>query len=364
MVQSSLNDFLEAGFVLFNPVSQRWYLGSKPNLLSTGDLPLSSKELQSMHLSHPLFDFSDFPSWFTFRWSKNWSSREVKEFIDLGEDSPSHSFTPSKPFEWQGPERSYFEREFSEIQEQLDQGRLRKVVPIVVASSPQFPSRDHLAYLIRKFATNPCSVFVYGFWHGSEGCFGVSPESLFTWSGNLIRTEALAGTSSEEKSEEFLLTSDKDRFEHQLVVEDIAHKLKGLGSVSVKETTVWGGGNVYHLKTPVEVAVETLPSLGHVESLIKKMHPTAALSGTPSTEAWEWLNKRPSSRLRKRFGSPFTVIESSEVATSVVAIRNIQWNSSGSVLCAGCGVVKESHCESEWEELKLKIAFTRRFLEV
>jgi menaquinone-specific isochorismate synthase len=40
----------------------------------------------------------------------------------------------------------------------------------------------------------------------------------------------------------------------------------------------------------------------------------------------------------------------------LVAIRNMQWDENGSRMGAGCGIVKESLPEREWQEVQQKLS--------
>ena len=63
------------------------------------------------------------------------------------------------------------------------------------------------------------------------------------------------------------------------------------------------------------------------------------------------LHQKPN--LRYGFGAPFGVSMGRE-AFCVVAIRNVQFVKDKAYIGSGCGLVKGSRIESEWEELKKK----------
>jgi isochorismate synthase EntC len=48
----------------------------------------------------------------------------------------------------------------------------------------------------------------------------------------------------------------------------------------------------------------------------------------------------------------------------LVAIRNIQWQDEKIRLGSGCGIVKSSQIEREWQELKLKRESVKRMLSI
>ncbi len=272
---------------------------------------------------------------------------------------------------WTVPNKNQFAEDFSSIQRNISSGHLTKVVPVVFETSPQRPSAADLLNLFierwRRHFTQPQSLrgYLYGMWNEESGILGYTPELLLAKSQreNLGpkspeqgRTIALAGTGPTTTC---LLSDSKNRYEHDLVIDDIRETLLGIGVglgagvqglITVSDTQEFFFGQCKHLRTPIEFSWP----LGKTPLIVAKaLHPTAALGGRPRMRALELLGSLPSATHRGTFGAPFGVINS-EIAEIVVSIRCLQWDLSGSRIGAGCGVIAQSQFEQEWDELQLK----------
>jgi isochorismate synthase EntC len=262
------------------------------------------------------------------------------------------------PSAWQVADRAGFERDFSELQDEFKARRLEKAVPIIFQTTPaQVSAGDRARWIgsaLRFAAARP--VTVYGLWDRSSGMVGATPETLFRLSPGSLKTMALAGTrrNGEQDRQMALLDDPKERREHQLVIDWIRGQLSPFGTLEIGETHVQDLGALSHLKT--EIGLKSTATL-EFSRMIETMHPTPALGGAPRELARAWL-KRCDERAqvkRKRFGAPFGV-EFGSQSCAVVAIRNLQWDSSRLYLGAGCGVIAESEVTREWAELQGKIA--------
>jgi menaquinone-specific isochorismate synthase len=242
-----------------------------------------------------------------------------------------------------------FQAGFSEIQSQIRDGLLQKVVPLV-AEELHFAAALHAAHFPSAFAPR-VGQYGYGFEFGEEGFCGLTPEVLFEVQDGILSTMALAGTGPMDGPS--LLTIPKERVEHQLVIEHIDEELKTLGSVEIGKTVERAYGRLKHLFTPIRVVLDRMPDF---MDLVTRLHPTAALGGWPRANALAWLEKQDFHRYRRRFGAPFGYLRVGGEMRCVVAIRGLQWVGRRALLAAGCGVVAQSHLDGEWRELKLKLS--------
>ncbi len=243
---------------------------------------------------------------------------------------------------WSNPKTAPFEQSISDLS-------LKKVVPYAATTSS---TRPDLAHALFNLLNNP-NLYIYGFWNPREGILGATPELLFRRQGDHIQTMACAGTSSSLGQ---LLKSSKDRHEHQVVVDDIVQQLSDHGEPEIAPTNEVAFPGLYHLITPIEMHTNA-----SFETLIKSLHPTPALGGSPRTEAMNWLVEYDKKIPRGRFGAPFA-IKKGNTETCLVAIRNMQWKESGASIMAGCGVVGESQIENEVRELHLKLYTIKKML--
>src|SRR5690606_20866263 len=101
-----------------------------------------------------------------------------------------------------------------------------------------------------------------------------------------LKTFALAGTAKLEKKEE-LLNSQKDRHEHNLVIQDIEEKLRPfVTSIQISETGLHPYKSIVHLKTNIEG--ELREDVNFTERT-NSLSPTAALGGYPKEASLNFL---------------------------------------------------------------------------
>jgi menaquinone-specific isochorismate synthase len=205
--------------------------------------------------------------------------------------------------------------------------------------------------------------------HGVQFCFrfdeetaliGATPERLFRQDGRRIFCDCLAGTSArrgsdgeKEQSARELLDSKKDRHEHRFVLEGI---LEALAPV-----TEW-------LEHPARPNVLTLPKLHHLsspvsgwmrrstrlEDLLKRLHPTPAVGGSPRAEALG-LIRELEGRPRGWYAGPIGWI-ADDRADFGVGIRSAIVRENRLTVIGGAGIVRGSTAENEWEETARKAA--------
>ncbi len=238
--------------------------------------------------------------------------------------------------------------DFNEFKEQFDDfkssNNLIKVVPVVFAQSLLIPSPKQKAFLLRNILEKNIG-FTYGYWNKNQGLLGVTPEYLFKKTGALVNTMALAGTGVVS---DHLMNDSKEVREHQIVVDDLSHQLHDL---QLKKSSMYekNFGPLKHLQTDIQFQTDM-----NFISLVRKMHPTSALGGSPRENALQWLLKYNHVVDRKRFGAPFAVHLPNGDGLALTAIRNIQWDQKSMILGSGCGLIAKSELEKEWLELKLK----------
>lgn len=297
----------------------------------------------------PDFFLSDEKPWLNFEKVETWPERIWK----------AHTYQryPQKLIAmFEAPDRARFFARTRELLNQIANHELEKAVPVEFECATEFSRPDWHAML--KSLSGVAEQYPYGFWTEREAILGVTPEVLFASNGSYLNTMALAGTA--KISAPSLLESDKDLHEHDLVIRDIHSRLAKFGEVMVGGTIERVLPNLKHLYTPIRVQ---LASNYEFNEVIRSLHPTAALGGYPREAAAAWLKAQPEASLRRRFGAPFGYFDG-ENAFIVVAIRNLQLHSGRLWLGSGCGVVKGSDPEREWEELRLKRDTIRRQLEI
>jgi isochorismate synthase EntC len=253
-----------------------------------------------------------------------------------------------------------------QILKEFSKGNLQKAVPYLFAHS-----QDHMtcSQLCRSLTNclhflKESSGYIYGHWNAQKGVLGLTPELLFSHSKKkpfIVNTMALAGTCA--IGEEAIFTEDeKDHKEHQFVIQGIQQSLKKIGKVTLGEKQVIRLPTLFHLMTPIDIH---LTHDFHFDTMVHALHPTPALGAFPPNRQWEWLKKYQIHIPRLHYGAPIGYIDCTrEYSQCVVGIRNIQWNTTGMHIGAGCGVIQESLFEKEWKEIQLKIYSIRKLLAV
>ncbi|MBX3033008.1 MAG: chorismate-binding protein [Bdellovibrionaceae bacterium] len=271
----------------------------------------------------------------------DWARQCLRFLEESGEIAPT--------FSWQEPARADFEQAFARIQNMIAQGQIDKAVPVVFARARQAVTPImKLRWLLEVLAA-PDNLHAHGWWDGEQGLLGATPEILFDVQGRALRTMALAGTLAKADGRaEDLARSQKDQYEHRLVVKDIRNELQNIGQVRVGTTEIVDLPTLWHLKTSIEAELHDEPD---IEDLIRRLHPTAALGVFPRLFGWRWMRELPGQEGRARYGAPVTWRLGGGRVLSLVGIRHLQWRGDQLLLGSGCGIVKDSDVDAEWTEL-------------
>ena len=185
-----------------------------------------------------------------------------------------------------------------------------------------------------------------------DSFFGASPERLLSLRNGQLRCDALAGTAGRNDHATSLLNSDKDRREHELVVQAITEHLsaQGLKPRRPRSPQLARHGQLIHLHTPITTAAPGQSPL----ALAGVLHPTPAVAGLPRREAMSWLRSlEPFDR--DGYAAPIGWIDSAGDAELRVAIRCGHARGSQLDLTAGAGLVRGSVAERELQEVGLKL---------
>ena len=243
-----------------------------------------------------------------------------------------------------------FSRIFFQIQQKIKRGELEKAVPVffekIKGSLNILPLLKNI-FQSESFLKN--EGFFYGFWNNSSRFMGFTPEFLFSMENPCLKVMALAGSAPHPGPDLFL--DPKELQEHHLVVKSLREGLQDFfieKKTSFKEKPF---GNLKHLCTLLEGKLQK--ELGF-EGLCQKLHPTPALGGYPKEKALEFLKQDPYQKKRRFFASPFGFFDGNKKGFCVIAIRGIQWDSSGTFIGSGCGIINKSILQKEWRELSLK----------
>jgi isochorismate synthase len=218
-------------------------------------------------------------------------------------------------------------------------------------------SLQDVASVVRRLRHGYPSCFVFSV----EGFVGASPELLVSRTGDVVRSQPMAGSaprsgdpSADARLAAGLLASAKDREEHQITI-DVAHDtlLPWCSYLdALAEPTVVPVANVQHLATLVEGRLSSpAPS---ALALARALHPTPAVGGSPTDEALRVMAELEGLD-RDRYAGPVGWVDAAGNGRFAVGIRSAEVSGSTARLFAGVGVVADSDPDAELAETRVKL---------
>lgn len=240
--------------------------------------------------------------------------------------------------------------------ETLADGTLEKVVLArdVVAEFPHQVSRQAI---LADLAARYSECWTYGV----DGFVGATPEMLIRVEGTTASARVLAGTLDREGApadgstyaSELLAGSAKQRQEHDLAVSSLTHQLAPFAKdlSFPPEPFILELPNVWHLAS--DVYAELADANGHTPSslaLVEALHPTAAVCGTPRTEAGALIRDLEGMD-RGPYAGPVGWLDGAGNGEWGIALRGAVIETPHTVrLFAGCGIVPASDPAAELAE--------------
>ena len=245
----------------------------------------------------------------------------------------------------------------AEAVRRIEGGGLDKVVlarDLVATFTEPLDVRSPLARLSAEYPS--CWTFHV------DGFFGSTPEMLVRLERGLVTSRVLAGTIRRTGDDEHdlalagsLARSSKDLEEHEYAVRSVADALAPhCTSMNVPEAPfVLHLPNVMHLATDVTGVMKDDAS---ALTLAASLHPSAAVGGTPTTDAVRLIAELE--RLdRGRYAGPVGWIGGSGDGEWGIGLRSAQIEGDGRTarLFAGCGIVADSVPADELAESNAKL---------
>lgn len=203
-----------------------------------------------------------------------------------------------------------------------------------------------------------------------DGMIGATPELLARVDHGLVTSRVLAGTirmTGDEMGDlaraAKLARSSKDREEHSYAARSVTQVLAAhCASVNVPdEPSVLHLPNVMHLATDITGALST--PVG-VLDLVRELHPSAAVCGTPTLAAARVID-RLEGLDRARYAGPVGWVDAAGEGEWCIALRSAEISRADPSrlrLFAGCGIVAASDPDSEWAESEAKLEPMREAL--
>lgn len=223
----------------------------------------------------------------------------------------------------------------------------------------EFDSPCDVGQVLFNLEASQKNHFIFA-WEKDDVCFvGATPERLVKVDNQHLFSTCLAGTAPRGRTKQEdarlgkeLLHDPKNRQEHQFVVDMIKESIYTCAkSIDIAETPqLYPLKNLQHLYTPVRAELDSNVTLIDV---VEKLHPTPALCGYPRESSLDFIRKFESLE-RGWYGAPIGWFDEKFNGEFAVAIRSALVNKDKASLFAGCGVVKGSQPENEYQETNIK----------
>lgn len=192
-----------------------------------------------------------------------------------------------------------------------------------------------------------------------DGMVGASPEMLTEVNEGSVHSRVLAGSAPvrgtaalDDAAAEALMSSGKDRVEHEYAARSVSARLAPIAKVRVSAPGLVRLPTIMHLATDIAgVLNEPLSAL----DVVAHVHPSAAVCGTPTARAAELISALEGFD-RGRYAGPVGWVDAAGNGEFAIALRCGQLDADGEGirLFAGGGIVTGSQPESELAETAQK----------
>ena len=280
------------------------------------------------------------------------------ELLQSGRSINENSSTPQRRVV---SDVNEFDQSVSAVLKKIGRDGLHKVVLAdvmdVMADQP-FNSGRSLQTLRQNHPD--CTVFSVGNGRG-QSFIGASPERLLSIQENKITTDALAGSAPRGVTLEIdtqlaqtLLSSEKERYEHRVVVEFLLAQLRSLNLIPEHTTDpqLMRLFHIQHLHTPISATLTT-QRVSPLE-VLSRLHPTPAVAGVPRQQACQLIRQHEPFD-RGPYAAPLGWIDTEGNSEFIVGIRSALIDGCNARLYAGAGIVPGSQPAKELAEIKLKL---------
>ncbi len=241
----------------------------------------------------------------------------------------------------------------------IDKSEIDKVVlarDLIATTEAEIDVRP----ILNKLSDNYPATWVFSV----NGLIGATPELLLRLSRGMVTSRVLAGTIPKTGDDArdlalagSLARSSKDLEEHEYAVRSVAEALEPFcSSTNVPDAPfVLHLANVMHLATDVTGAL--LESAHHIDAfaLLKSLHPSAAVCGTPRNIAFDVIDEIEGMN-RGRYAGPVGWIDARGDGELGIALRSGQVTEKEIRIFAGCGIVAGSDPVVELAESSAKFS--------
>jgi menaquinone-specific isochorismate synthase len=258
------------------------------------------------------------------------------------------------------PERNDWSTRVGELVEAFSRTDLHKVV-LARETAFHFNQTPDPVAILRRLSAAQQRSYGFLFQPRADAAFvGVSPERLYKRQDRFVRSEAVAGTrprgadpEQDEALARVLLANEKETREHRYVIDAIRaeFEMRCTAVHADAEVSVLQLAECQHLYTRIEGI------LGEAETdadLLRSLHPTPAVGGSPRDEALRWIDEAEPFD-RGWYAGPVGWV-GADSAEFAVGIRSALVHENALSVYAGAGIVAGSSAEAEWAEIENKIS--------
>jgi isochorismate synthase len=227
----------------------------------------------------------------------------------------------------------------------IHSGKLQKVV---LSHCMEVPLQRKPLEIFQQLLHSYPAAFCYCWYHPKIGLWlGATPELFMSMKKSKFLTVSLAGTQK-YKSEEEPLWGTKELEEQELVTRYIKVALQDkVSDLSTSKVQSVRAGALWHLHTAISASAES----GEIGSIIRALHPTAAVCGMPLQKARIFVQEN------ENYDRSFYTGYLGELNVGMepesylyVNLRCMQLKDEKAIIYVGAGITKDSEPEREWQE--------------
>ena len=260
------------------------------------------------------------------------------------------------------PARTRYEAMVRRCQEHIRAGDAYQIVPSQRSERPTSASPLALYRALRRVNPSP---YLFLLELDGVALVGSSPETLVKADGRRASLNPIAGTTERGPGDaERLLTSDKDRAEHVMLVDLGRNDLSRVclpGTVRVERfLEPERYSHVTHLVSQVDG--ELRDDVSHFD-LLRACFPAGTVSGAPKVRAMQIISELEGRRRGPYAGAVGYVLPGKALDTCI-AIRTIVLSDGVAHLQAGAGIVADSDPAAEHDECLRKLAAVETAIEL
>lgn len=237
-----------------------------------------------------------------------------------------------------------YEASFKVLMDAINIGKFQKVI---LSRTKGISTEKTPAELFKALNDHYKNTFNYLVSSPETGTWmGATPERLLTTEGKQVKTMALAGTKTPENE-----WTDKEKEEQDFVTQTIIKELERgkCETIITSGPTTIDAGKIQHLKTEIEA---TLQNSEHWKLILNLLHPTPAVCGVPTSDAWQFIPEMESHK--RKFYTGFIAVLTKEKKQFFVNLRCMELYDKLAKLYIGGGITAPSVCELEWQETERK----------